>query len=46
MYSFDTLSSAPVSSVENDVLASKNELESFVAEITASLQASAQRLKT
>ena len=46
MYSADTLSRAPVSSVQNDVLASENELESFVAEITASLPASAQRLKT
>ena len=46
MYSADTLSRAPVSPVDNDVLASENELESFVAEITASLPASTQRLKT
>ena len=47
MYSADTLSRAPVSPVDNnDVLASENELESFVAEITASLPASTRRLKT
>ena len=45
MNSADTLSRAPVSPVDNDVLASENELESFVAEITAGLPASTQRLK-
>ena len=37
MYSADTLSRAPVSSSEKNVLASENELESLVVEITASL---------
>ena len=45
MYFADTLPAAPVSSVENDVLVSENELETFVVEITAGLPASAQRLK-
>ena len=42
MYSTDILSRAPISSVENHVLASENELEPFIVEITASLPASAQ----